>query len=291
VAEEPFEVSVDGVALAGMGGGSGPAALLLHGGPGVPDYTGPLAAELAPLVTTIRYTQRGVEPSDAAPPYSVEVHAADALAVLDGHGVDRAWVIGHSWGGQLALHLAVSHPERLLGIVCIDPLGAQGDTLEEYGRNFQARMTAEDWARAEALDVRSEDMNLSVSERERAALECHHLLWPHYFADPDVAGPDYLSRYGVECAEQTSASIRAHFDRRTLAEGLPSVRMPALFIHGEDDPLPFRASTETAALMQEATVEVVSRCGHFPWLERPGTVADACSRFLGPSQGPSLTDP
>ena len=154
-----------------MRGGSGPAALLLHGGPGIPDYTEPLAAELAPLVTTTRYTQRGIEPSDPGPPYSVEVHAADTLAVLDEHGIDRAWVIGHSWGGQLALHLALSHPERLLGIVCIDPLGAQSDTLKEYRRNFRARMTAEDWARVEELDARSENTDVSVPERERAALE------------------------------------------------------------------------------------------------------------------------
>ena len=266
-----------------MRGGSGPAALLLHGGPGIPDYTGPLAAELAPLVTTIRYTQRGIEPSDPGPPYSVEVHAADALAVLDEHGIDRAWVVGHSWGGQLALHLALSHPGRLRGIACIDPLGAQSDTLDEYKRNFRARMTADDWASVEELDARSEDAELSVSERERAALECHHLLWPHYFADPGIAGPDYLSHYGVECGEQTSASVKDHFERRTLADGLPSVRIPALFVHGEDDPLPVRCSTETAALMQDATVELVAGCGHFPWLERPGAVADALSRFLARS--------
>jgi pimeloyl-ACP methyl ester carboxylesterase len=280
VVEEPFEVSVGGVVLSGMRGGSGPAALVLHGGPGLPDYTGPLAAELAPLVTTMRYTQRGVEPSDAGPPYSVEVHAADAVAVLDEHGVDRAWVIGHSWGGQLALHLAVSHPERLLGIVCIDTLGAYGDTLDEFSQNFRARMSAEEWARVEELDARSEDTSVSVSEREQAALECHHLLWPHYFADTGVAGSDYLTRYGVECAQQTFASVKEHFEQRTLADGLPSVRMPALFVHGEDDPLPVRCSTETAALMPEATVELLSSCGHFPWLERQGAVADAVARVL-----------
>ena len=280
MAETSFHVSVDGVVLAGMRGGSGPAALLLHGGPGIPDYTGPLAAEFASLVTTIRYTQRGIEPSDAGPPYSVEVHATDALAVLEEEAIDRAWLIGHSWGGQLALHLAVSHPERLLGIVCIDPLGAQSDTLDEYRRNFRARMTAEDWARVEELDTRSEDTELSMVERERAALESHHLLWPHYFADPSVAGPDYLNRYGVECAEQTSASIKEHFERRTLDVGLPSVQLPALFVHGEKDPLPVRCSTETAMQMQDATVELVPECGHFPWLERPGAVADAFGRLL-----------
>lgn len=280
VAEEPFDVSVDGVILAGMRGGAGPAALLLHGGPGLPDYTGPLAVELGSLVTTLRYTQRGVEPSGTGPPYSVEVHAADAMAVLDEHAIERAWLIGHSWGGHLALHLAVSHPERVLGIVCIDTLGAHPDALDEFTQNFRARMSTEDWARIEELDARSDDENVSLPERERAALQSHHLLWPHYFSDPVVAGDDYLTRFGVECAQQTSASIKEHFERRTLAEGLPSTQVPALFIHGDDDPLPPRCSTETAECMPEATVELVPHCGHFPWLERPGVVAAAVARWI-----------
>jgi proline iminopeptidase len=280
VEERQFELSVHGCRLRGAAGGSGPGALLLHGGPGIPDYTAPLAAELAPLVSTLRYTQRGVDPSDAGPPYSVEVHIRDAIAVLDAHGIDRAWVIGHSWGGQLALHLVVAHPERLLGIVCIDPVGINGDALEEFVQNFATRVPAEDWSRVEELGSRSDDADLSVDERERAALESHHLIWPYYFADPSVAGPDYLTRYGVECAAQTDASVKEHFERRTLVNGLPSARLPALFVHGKDDPLPVRCSTETAALMLDATVELVQDCGHFPWLERPGAVADAVGRLL-----------
>jgi pimeloyl-ACP methyl ester carboxylesterase len=284
MAERPFEVVVDGCRLRGAAGGSGPAALLLHGGPGVPDYTGPLAAELAPLVATLRFTQRGVAPSDAQPPYSVEVHARDAVAVLDAHGVDRAWAIGHSWGGQLALHLAVEYSERLLGIVCIDPLGASGDALEEFRQNFATRMPAEAWTRAEALDLRSDDNDLSIAGRERAALESHHLIWPYYFAYPATAGPDYLIHYCVECAAATFASVQEHFERQTLIDGLPSVRLPALFVHGEDDPLPVRCSTETAGLIQDATVELIPECGHFPWLERPGAVADAVRRLLTRTQ-------
>ncbi|MBI4172546.1 MAG: alpha/beta hydrolase [Actinobacteria bacterium] len=106
--EEPFEVPVAGGALAGHRGGEGPPALLLHGGPAWPDYLGPCGEELSGLFTTLRYTQRGIAPSTAGPLYSIESHMADALAVLDRFGVDRAWAIGHSWGGHLALHLLVA---------------------------------------------------------------------------------------------------------------------------------------------------------------------------------------
>ena len=36
--------------------------------------------------------------------------------MLDAFGIERAWAIGHSWGGHLALHLLVTHPERLHGV-------------------------------------------------------------------------------------------------------------------------------------------------------------------------------
>ena len=49
---------------------------------------------------------------------------ADAVAVMDALGWDKAWVIGHSWGGHLAMHLAAARPDRVLGMVALDALGA-----------------------------------------------------------------------------------------------------------------------------------------------------------------------
>ena len=109
-AVERFEVSSDGATLVGERSGSGPPALLLHGGPGLSDYLAPLAQELDAVCATIRYTQRGLPPSSTEGPFSVDDHVADAIAVLDGLGLERAWVMGHSWGGHLALHIAVSAP-------------------------------------------------------------------------------------------------------------------------------------------------------------------------------------
>jgi pimeloyl-ACP methyl ester carboxylesterase len=40
-------------------------------------------------------------------------------------------VVGHSWGGHLALHLLLAHPDRLLGVVAVDPLGAFAGAFAE----------------------------------------------------------------------------------------------------------------------------------------------------------------
>ena len=70
--------------------------LVLHGGPGLSDYTAPLAAELTDAFRVIRYQQRGLAPSATSGPFSISQHVADAIAVLDAAGAGRAYLIGHS---------------------------------------------------------------------------------------------------------------------------------------------------------------------------------------------------
>ena len=86
-------------------------------------------------------------------------------------------------------------------------------------------------------------------------MERSHLVWPCYFADPASAPPHPGGRIGVACSTETNASISHHFGLSTLATGLPSAALPALFIHGERDPLPVSSSLETAALIRGATVD------------------------------------
>ena len=213
----------------------------------------------------------------AGPPYSIGSHMSDALAVLDALAVERAWAIGHSWGGHLALHLLVNHPGRLLGVVCIDPLGAYGEIFGEFGANLRRSM-------GEAAAARVDEIETLRRERratEQDLLERFDLIWPHFFAEPERAPQNPVDRIGVECSTGTNESISEHFASGTLAKGLPSASLPALFVHGERDPLPPRASTDTAALIPGARVELVPGSGHFPWLERPGELRRRVEAFLG----------
>ncbi len=143
MSEQEFEVAIGGGVLRGHLGGEGPPALLLHGGAAVPDYLDGLAAELAPFLTTYRYTQRGTPPSTGGPPYTIEAHMADALAMLDAFEIPRAWFVGHSWGGHLALHLSIANPERLLGVVCIDPLGSFANVFDELDAALRRELSPE----------------------------------------------------------------------------------------------------------------------------------------------------
>jgi pimeloyl-ACP methyl ester carboxylesterase len=174
VDEDQFDLPIDAGILHGHRGGSGAPALLLHGGAAVPDYLGECAILLNGLFSTIRYTQRGTPPSEAGPPYSVESHVADAMAVLDAFGIDRAWAIGHSWGGHLALHIALAHPEWLLGLLLVDPLGADPGVFGEQDANLRRGLTKAQIARIALVEQRRRAGEVTEAE----LVERFALIWP-----------------------------------------------------------------------------------------------------------------
>jgi proline iminopeptidase len=273
--EQPFEVKIPDGSLHGHRGGSGPPALLLHGGAAVPDYLDELATELADVFATFRYTQRGTPPSSGGPPFTIEAHMEDALAVLDAFGIERAWVVGHSWGGHLALHLLVSCPERVLGVVCVDPLAASADVLAELNANLRRGLSPEEIAWLDEIEARRQAGEVTEGE----LVERFALIWPQLFLDPSRA-PPAPSHVGAEASIGTNRSLAEHFEHGTLVHRLPNAELPVLFVHGTHSAMPLRATVETCALIARAELVVVPECGHFPWLEQPGSVRGAVESFL-----------
>ena len=152
-----FAAPVPGGVLGGWRAGTGPRVLLLHGGPGLDfGYMDELAEELGDRFELAAYQQRGLAPSTTEGPFEVAREVADAVAVLDALDWDRAWVVGHSWGGHLLLHLMVAAPQRLQGGLAIDPLGGVGDGgAAIFEAQIIARTPEEDRRRAEELDARA----------------------------------------------------------------------------------------------------------------------------------------
>lgn len=249
--------------------GIGPPVLLLHGGPGMSDYLSDLAEELAPIATVARYQQRGLAPSVEEGDRTVEGHVVDAVAVLDALGWDRAWVIGHSWGGHLVMHLAVTHPERMLGMVVFDALGAVPDGGgEALGTNLMRNLTGAERSWVEAYYAREEAGGGTAEE----SLEALRVLWPHYFGDPTTATPMPKLRLDLEGHLMTWPSVMQHFEAGTLERGLPGLRMPVLVLHGASSPIPASEAERTAALIPGVVLRILPGIGHFAWIEEPGSV-------------------
>lgn len=260
--------------ISGTVSGSGQALLLVHGGPAVTDYLELLGSEVDGW-RAVRYQQRSVPPSATNGPFTIEQHVADAVAVLDTLQIDRAVVLGHSWGGHLALHLALAHPGRVAGLVIVDGLGAVGDGgLAEFGRHLSERRTPEIAARMAEVVARLNGPEPSDDD----ALESLRLDWPGYFADPATAPPPPDQRLSVAGYAGTMASVAEHL-AAGFAESLRDLRVPAVFLLGGKSPMPLSQGQQTAALLPAAEVTVVPGGGHLPWHEQPGCVAAALTRI------------
>jgi pimeloyl-ACP methyl ester carboxylesterase len=252
--------------------------LLLHGGPGLSfGYLDDLAAELGEGFRTAAFQQRGLAPSTASGPFTVARAVADVIAVLDRLDWARAALVGHSWGGHLALRVAAAHPDRLDAALAIDPLGIAGDggraAFEAEIRSRVPRATRERIALLDAAAERGE-----LDERE-AALESLRLVWPAYFGDPAAAPPMPPTAVSPEAYEGIMSDVAAGAEQACAAIARGAVRYGVLC--GAASPLPWgQAGLASAELSPAGVLTLVPGAGHYPWLEAPGCVREALLALL-----------
>jgi pimeloyl-ACP methyl ester carboxylesterase len=273
---EVFTVETSSGALSGWSAGSGAEVLLLHGGPGLSFwYLDDLAEELAPEFQVASFQQRGLAPSTLEGPFTMAQAIEDVRCVLDGLRWERALVVGHSWGGHLALRFLAAHPERLLGALAVDPIGVVGDGgTAAFEAEIIARTPRDARERARRLDERA----MAGEGTPQDSLESLSLVWPAYFADPDNAPTMPEIAMSVEAYSGLIGRMTEGVDQ--VAEQLATGSVPFGVIAGAASPIPWgQAARSTAELSAHAFVDVVPNAGHMIWLEAPGRVRAALSRL------------
>lgn len=144
--------------------GEGPAIVLLHGGPGgTHHYFHPYLSGAADFARVIYYDQLGCGQSDylqGKEEYSVE-QAADHLDALRKQlGLDKWFVLGHSYGGTLAQCYALAYPERLSGLVLVNS-GIEGLGIPNKGPRRRNPFSEEEKKRIKAIHA---DKSLSLAQ-------------------------------------------------------------------------------------------------------------------------------
>ena len=256
-------VAVRGVELFVRRVGQGPPTVVLHGGPGAHhDYLLPGFDALADGRELIYYDQRGGGRSpvarDVAVGWSEQVADLDALRTA--WGLERLTLAGYSWGGLLALLYAVSHPGRVGRLALISPAPAWRSARDQFEGTFARRNL--DPAFQEA---RRQLRESGLRERDPAAFQqrIFELSVAPYFFDPERARELTPFRVTGRTQQEVWQSL-GNFDLRPR---LPELRgIPALVLHGEEDPIPIEAA-RTAAGLIGAAFHRLPRCGHVPYVE------------------------
>ncbi len=277
----PFHAPTASGDLVGWMAGDGPSVLALHGGPGLSfTYLDPAVEEVAAEFRVATFQQRGLAPSTVFGPFTIDQAVADVAAVLDHLGWDRAYLLGHSWGGHLAFHVAHDLGPRLLGVLAVDPLGGVGDgAAEAFSAELLARTPPVRRARAQELD----EKDTAGEATEDEALEAFELVWPAYFANPAVAPPMPPMATNRVASRGLWTDLSARLPE--LESSLPDIAVPVGVLVGAESPMPPRnAGIATARRIPSAWWAAIPGAGHFTWVEAPGCVLDAMRRLASGSE-------
>lgn len=277
---EPVDTD-DGLQLWHARSGAGPPMVLCHGGPGLWDNLGPLAALIDDLAEVHRWEQRGCGRSSGSGPYTIARSIEDLEAVRRHVGVERWIVAGHSWGAELALHYAVAHPERTRSLLYLSGRGLM-DSWRARNRAVcrtreAARTTEEQRRRLDALAA----LSSRTPDLER---EFRLLSWcADVSPEADAASllqADVDAPYEINFEANRSLGEDNRSSAERLRAALPALRCPTLLVHGVHDPRPSAGAEELGRLLPDATLSLVD-AGHLPWLERPAEVRSILTEFLG----------
>jgi proline iminopeptidase len=266
------------------GSGDGLPLVLCHGGPGLWDNLGPLAALLDHGRRVVRWDQRGCGRSGGSGgPFSLSQSLADLATIRRHLGLER-WIIGgHSWGAALALRAVLAEPGTAAGLLYLSGTGLGRTWRSAYKAAPAERLTPEQLARAEELE--------SLASRTSAQeVEWRTLRWAPDFANREraleLASIDASAPWPVNMA--CNAAINAEtkkWDTAALLQQCRSLDVPALLVHGSGDPRPPFAIDDLAAAIPTAEVRIIDEAGHTPWLERPGAVAAIVATWLNERDG------
>lgn len=250
--------------------GSGRPLVFLHGsGPGVSAFSNwhgvtPLLTEnfrtIAPDIAGYGLTEFR---SDGH--YDIKLWAAHLLAFLDAVEVERAVLVGNSFGGALAIATAVFAPERVAGLVLL------GTPAGEFP------MTT---------GLRSGWYYEPGPENMRAILR-------EFPFDPGVVTDEMVAqRYALSARPGAQEAFRRLVPEPSGTDGgtvrgasagfLAKVAAPTLILHGQQDRVvPLEAGLFAGRHIPGADVHVFGRCGHWVQLERPEAFAQQVSLFAG----------
>jgi proline iminopeptidase len=273
---------VEGAELYYRDVGEGQPLVVIHGGPDFDHtYLLPDFDRLAARYRLVYYDQRGRGRSRGKVDLD-EIHIDKYVEDLDGlrrHlGLESVAVVGHSWGGIVAMHYALRHPERTSHLVLMNTAPA---------------------SHADLLLMREERLRRrAVHERALTA------IMPGYArGDPEAVAAYYRIDYGttfrraedlkrlkLEWSRKDIKSGRAIEARLsqgliwsegyTLLPALAGVRSPTLVVHGDFDFVPIECAEHIVQAIPGARLAVLPDSGHFSYIDAPDQVRHALDRFF-----------
>lgn len=190
--------------------------------------------------------------------YGIREWGQHVLRLLDGLGIEKAWLVGNSLGGWVALQMAIDHPERVSGVVS---MGTGGAPRKTQALNSHAKPDVSREGIRRVLEDFVVDPTLVTDELVEARYQA-------------ALVPGAAERF----AQVIAARERDRSEFPLDDEALRKLDLPVLLIHGrEDSVIQPERSWRLAQLLPDVELHLFSNCGHWSQVE----CADRFNKVVG----------
>jgi pimeloyl-ACP methyl ester carboxylesterase len=249
---ELTHAEVSGHSVAHRDVGEGPPLVLLHGFLCDSRCWRPQLADLSDRFRVLAWDAPGAgSSSDPPDPFTTTDWAQCLAGFLDVVGIERAQVLGLSWGGILAQEIYRLYPDRVLTLILCDTYaGWKGSLPESACKKRLERCFLESWLSAEEFVPR----------------------WvPEFFTE--AASPDLKEEMSAVVSEfhplgfRLMAKSSADTDTSDL---LPNIEVPTLLVRGDDDRRsPMNIAEQFREVIPNAELAIIANAGHLSNMEQP----------------------
>lgn len=263
--------------------GKGQPIIIVHGGPGLSqDYLLPYMAQLANQNLVIFYDQRacGQSTGEITPEtMQIATFVEDLDAVRQAFGYQQVSLLGHSWGGMLAMSYAIAHPTSVDKLILMNAGGASSEDFSLFIKEIMKRMEP---YQAELKSIQ-ESKSFAQGDPETVA-SYYRTLYSRYFYDPQKV--NLLNLCMSPKAGLNSVKVFGTFRENVfmkpfnLHPGLRTLHIPALIIHGDSDPIPTIVAQNIHKSIADSKFILIKNCGHFPYIEQPAVLFKSVQEFL-----------
>jgi proline iminopeptidase len=274
-------LEVDGARLFFRSVGNGTPLVVVHGGPGMShDYLAPqLTRLLAGDLRLIFYDQRASGRSSGAGDttrLTMAQFVEDLEQVRRRLGLERLNLLGHSFGGLLAMYYAAAHPSRVERLLLVDTSPASWElNVPYFRRTIAERQTEADKREMEAVADRAPGDPIAMDRYLK-------VFFRTFFHDRALS--DSLS-LGIDEQWLTNNAVTgrlvwADLGRYDIHDQLSRISAPTLILHGGASVISVEGAEAIHNRIPLTRLIVLEDVGHFPYVEAPQAFQAAVKAFV-----------
>lgn len=276
-------VSTEGAELYCRLFGQGDPIIIIHGAPALTqDYLLPYLADLSENNLVIFYDQRGCGRSTGKlvdEDINVSTFVQDIEAIRKMLNVNQVTLLGHSWGGFLAMSYTIQYPTKVDKLILLDTMPASQDEFTQFIEEVMRRLAPihDELQLLEATELYQSGDPQTIEKQLK-------MVFQTYFYDPENVNKLHFNISGDAFRRGSKVFTllcnQIFLKPYDIYSDLSKIQSPTLVVHGDADPISYKMAEHIHQTIPNSQFALIECCGHFPYAEKPQIMFPVIKKFI-----------